>query len=597
MDLVFDIETDDLKATKVWCICAQDLDSNELFRFAPHQLESGLELLQSADKLIGHNIIGFDIPIIKKILGVDLSDKKIVDTLVLSRLFNPVREGGHSLEMWGYRLNYPKDDFTEYNKYSPEMLKYCVRDVQINTMTYHKLKEEAKGFSKECVNLEHEVSLILKEQEENGFLFDEPKANNLLSKLYKRMNEVEEEVHKVFKPKWIDDKLVTPYVKKDGSLSKRGLTDKEYEQVFLEIILQKGVNGIQEEDFEVPKPRTFMRKKYQEFNLGSRKQIGEYLQDFGWKPKKFTPTGQPIVDEKILKKITDIPEAQLIAEYLLLQKRIAQVESWVKAVEDDGRVHGFVIPNGTITGRMSHRAPNMAQVPSVKSSYGAECRECWITPKGYKLIGIDASGLELRILAHYMKDEDFTNEIINGDIHTYNQKIARLQSRDQAKTFIYALIYGAANKRLGAVVGGSENDGKRIREYFFADQPAFKRLRDRVTKAAAKGYVKGIDGRRIFIRNTHASLNSLLQGGGAVAMKRALIILNNKANKRNLDFKFVANVHDEWQVEVQVEVHKAHAEYLGKLGIEAIKEAGEYYNLRCPLDAEYKIGDDWSETH
>ena len=581
--LVFDIETDDLKATKVWCIVAQDLDSSELFRFAPHQLESGLELLQASDRLIGHNIIGFDIPIIENLLGVDLSTKKLVDTLVLSRLLNPVREGGHSLEMWGYRLNYTKTEFDDYARYSPEMLKYCVRDVQLNTMVYYKLREEAKGFSKESVGLEQEVSLILKEQEQNGFEFNRQKAEKLLSELYKRMNEAEEEVHETFRPKQIFEKIIPQYIK-DGSLSKLGsnettnkkvrLTDEEY------TLLKNGTPS-------------FVRTHEEEFNLGSRKQIGEYLQDFGWKPKKFTPTGQPIVNEKILIKITAIPEAQLIAEYLLLQKRIAQIESWIKAVEDDGRVHGFVIPNGTITGRMAHRAPNMAQVPSVKSPYGVECRACWTIPKGYKLIGIDASSLELRMLAHYMKDEDFTNEIINGDIHSRNQKIAGLQSRDQAKTFIYALLYGAGDRKIGSVVGGSKADGGKLREHFFANQPAFKTLRDRVTKASRKGYLKGIDGRKIYIRNAHASLNSLLQGGGAIAMKRALIILNNKAMKRNLDFKFVANIHDEWHVEV----HEAHAEYFGKLGIEAIKEAGEYYNLRCPLDAEYKIGDDWSETH
>ena len=575
--LVFDIETDDLKATKLWCIVAQDLDSNEIFRFAPHQIESGLELLKSADALIGHNIIGFDIPVIKQLTRVDLSNKKLIDTLVLSRLFNPTREGGHSLEMWGYKLNYNKIEFEDYSRYSKEMMQYCVRDVQLNTQVYHRLiQQESKGFSKESARLEQGCSLILKEQEQNGFQFDQPKAEKLLSNFYKRMSEVEEEVHKVFKPRWIDIKLVTPKFKKDGDLSKSGLRVKEYEQII-----------------ETKKYEPFMRQELQDFNLGSRKQIGEYLQGFGWKPKKFTPTGQPIVDEKVLHKITDIPEAQLIAEYLLLQKRIAQIESWIKFVEDDGRVHGFVIPNGTITGRMTHRNPNMAQVPSVKTPYGTECRECWIVPRGYKLVGIDASGLELRMLAHYMKDEEFTNEIINGDIHSRNQKIAGLKSRNQAKTFIYALLYGAGDAKLGSVVGGSKDSGARLRERFFANQPTFKTLRDRVTKAATKGYLKGIDGRRIHIRNAHAALNSLLQGGGAIVMKRALIILNSEATKNNLDYKFVANIHDEWQVEVS----KDHTDKFGSLAVQAIKEAGDYYNMRCPLDAEYKIGDNWSETH
>tara|TARA_R100001594_G_scaffold48019_1_gene80927 strand:- start:2381 stop:4114 length:1734 start_codon:yes stop_codon:yes gene_type:complete len=576
LSLVFDIETDDLKATKLWCIVAQDLDSNEIYRFAPHQIESGLELLKSADKLIGHNIIGFDIPSIKKLTGVDLTNKKLVDTLVLSRLFNPVREGGHSLEMWGYKLNYNKIDFEDYSCYSKEMMQYCVRDVQLNTQVYHRLVQESKGFSKESVQLEQGSSLILKEQEQNGFEFDQPKAEKLLASLYKRMSEVEEEVHKVFKPRWVDIKEVVPKLKKDGTLSKSGLRVKEYEQLI-----------------ESKKYEPFMRQELQDFNLGSRKQIGEYLQDFGWKPKKFTATGQPIVDEKVLNKITNIPEAQLIAEYLLLQKRIAQIESWVKFVEDDGRVHGFVIPNGTITGRMTHRNPNMAQVPSIKTPYGIECRECWTVPRGHKLVGIDASGLELRMLAHYMKDEEFTNEIIHGDIHSRNQKIAGLKSRNQAKTFIYALLYGAGDTKLGQVVGGSKDSGARLRERFFANQPTFKTLRDRVTKASTKGYLKGIDGRRIHIRNTHASLNSLLQGGGAIVMKRALIMLDKKAKANKLDYKFVANIHDEWQVEV----NKDHTKDFGTLAVQAIKDAGDYYNMRCPLDAEYKIGDNWSETH
>ena len=583
LSLVFDIETDALKATKVWCIVAQDSDSGTVYKFAPHQLESGLELLKSADKLIGHNILGFDIPVIKNILGVDLSNKILIDTLVLSRLFNPSREGGHSLAMWGYRLKYPKDNFEEFEIYSPKMLNYCLRDVQINKLVLEALKKESKGFSKESVALEHGVGLIMKRQEEDGFEFDEQQAEKLLAYLYKRMGEVEDEVHETFKPRKVFEKILPSY-KKDGSLSKLGFNETTNKRVHL-----------LEEEHTLLKLGTpsFVRTHEEEFNLGSRKQIGEYLQDFGWKPKKRTPTGLPMVDEKTLSRIKNIPEAKLIAEYLLLQKRIAQIESWIEAVEGDGRVHGFVIPNGTITGRMAHRAPNMAQVPSSKSPYGIECRACWTVPKGYKLIGIDASSLELRMLAHYMKDEEYTNEIINGDIHSRNQKIAGLQSRNQAKTFIYALLYGAGDQKIGNVVGGSKADGRKLRERFFANQPTFKALRDRVTKAAKKDFIKGIDGRRIHIRNAYSALNSLLQGGGAIVMKRALIILNNEANKRNLDFKFVANIHDEWQVEV----HEAHAEYFGKLGVESIKEAGEYYKMKCPLDAQYKIGEDWSETH
>ena len=576
MDLVFDIETDDLKATKVWCIVAQDVDTNEIFKFPPSKLDDGVKLLQSADKLIGHNIIGFDVPMIKKFFDVDLTNKELLDTLVLSRLFNPTREGGHSLEKWGYKLGFKKIEFDDYQNYSAEMLNYCVRDVQLNTLVLKELKKEAKGFSKESVCLEHDVADIMKRQEKDGFKFNEMGANLLLAELRQEMQSIEDEVHETFQPKWVDDKLVTPYVKKDGTLSKRGLTADEYERCL-----------------NTSNYKPFMRKTLQEFNLGSRKQIGEYLTDFGWKPERFTPTGQPIVDEKTLSQITHIHEANLIARFLLLQKRIAQIESWLEALQDDGRVHGFVIPNGAITGRMTHRNPNLAQVPSSSSPYGKECRSCWIVEEGNKLVGIDASGLELRMLAHYMDDKEFINEIINGDIHTANQKLAKLESRDKAKTFIYALMYGAGDEKLGKVVGGSTSDGKRARQYFFDNKPEFKSLRDRVQRASAKKYLKGIDGRKLYIRNSHAALNTLLQGAGAIVMKKALSLLDTKLKLNTIDYKFVANIHDEWQVEVR----ESQAHFVGLRAIDSIKEAGEYFNLRCPLDGEYKIGDNWSETH
>jgi DNA polymerase I-like protein with 3'-5' exonuclease and polymerase domains len=402
------------------------------------------------------------------------------------------------------------------------------------------------------------------------------KAQLLLAELREKKQAIEDEVHNTFKPKWVDDKLVTPYIKKDGDLSKRGLTDDEYQRC------------LDTNNFE-----PFMRQTLQDFNLGSRKQIGEYLVDFGWKPERFTPTGQPIVDEKTLSAITHIHEAKLIADFLLLQKRIAQVDSWVEGVQDDGRVHGFVIPNGAITGRMTHRNPNMAQVPAVYSPYGKECRACWTVEEGNVLIGVDASGLEIRMLAHYMNDEEYTNEILNGDIHTANQKLANLESRDKAKTFIYALMYGAGDEKLGSVVGGNTADGKRARQYFFDNKPTFKSLRDRVQRASAKNYLKGLDGRKLYIRNKHAALNTLLQGAGAILMKKALVDLDNVLKLNAIDYRFVANIHDEWQIEVK----ESQADFVGELAVKSIIEAGEHFNLRCPMDGEYKVGGNWSDTH
>ena len=576
MQLVFDIETDDLKATLIHCIVAQDIDTKEIFKFTPDKLQEGYEFLATADTLIGHNIIGFDIPMVHKFSDVDLSNIPVIDTLVLSRLFNPAREGGHSLEKWGYKLGYHKIDFSDYLNYSEDMLTYCVRDVELNLAVFYELRKESKGFDKQAIALEQNVAEVIKQQEVNGFKFDTQHAVLLLAELREKKQSIEDEVHNTFKPKWVDDKVVTPYIKKDGELSKRGLTDDEYDRCI-----------------RTNNTDPFMRQSLQEFNLGSRKQIGEYLIDFGWKPDRFTPTGQPIVDEKTLSAITHIHEANLIAQFLLLQKRIAQIDSWIEATEDDGRVHGFVIPNGAITGRMTHRNPNMAQVPSSHSAYGKECRACWIVEDNNVLLGVDASGLEIRMLAHYMNDEEYTNEILNGDIHTANQKLAKLESRDKAKTFIYALMYGAGDEKLGSVVGGNTADGKRARQYFFDNKPTFKSLRDRVQRASAKKYLKGLDGRKLYVRNQHSALNTLLQGAGAIVMKKALILLDDLLKLNSIQYKFVANIHDEWQIEVK----DTQANFVGELAVESIIKSGTHFNLRCPLDGEYKIGDNWSETH
>jgi len=574
MKLIFDIETDDLNATKIWCIVAKEIDG-QLYEFGPTQIQDGLDLLSKAEMLIGHNILGFDLPVLKALHNFEYTGK-VLDTLVMSRLYNPVRENGHSLKTWGYRVNMLKQEQPEdFTSYSSKMLEYCAQDVRLNEKVYKVLVQEGMGFSKESLELEHKVAEIINQQEQNGFYFDSKEAMTLLAELKDNQASVELEVQNTFKPKLIDDKLVTPYIKKDGELSKRGLTDKEYDKC------------LATKNYE-----PFMRQKLVEFNLGSRKQIGEYLIDFGWKPERFTPTGQPIVDEGTLKKIEHIKEAKLIADYLLYQKRIAQISSWIDELKDD-RVHGKVIHNGTITGRMTHRNPNMAQVPNIHSPFGKECRSCWTVPEGYKLVGIDASGLELRMLAHYMKDEDYINDVIHGDIHSTNQKLAGLKTRDQAKTFIYALVYGAGDAKIGKIASGDIKKGKALKARFFKNLPALKILKEKVQQASYRGFLLGIDRRKIYVRSPHAALNTLLQGSGAIVMKKAMCYLQDMIDLNTVDAKFVANIHDEWQLQVK----ESQAEFIGKIGCDAIEKAGEHFNMRCELKGEYKIGGNWSETH
>ncbi len=570
--VVFDIEANGLKPTKVWVIVACDLSNRELQVFSGDTLQDFNAYIKDAE-VIGHNIIGYDIPVLERLLGTDFSSCKVTDTLVLSRLTDPSREGGHSLDSWGQRLGFAKGEHNDWTTFSQDMVEYCKQDVRVNCKVYDALQGVLANFGSESIDLEHNVQNIINRQTETGWLLDQEHAFILLAKLKEKKYELEEMVHEKFIPLPTFVREITPKYKKDGSLSVVGLR----------FAGEQWGNYVQ----------TFSRIDYPEFNLGSRQQIGRYLQYFGWKPTKFTEKGQAIVDESVLSTVTDIPEASMIAEYLMLQKRIAQVQSWLDAVEDDGRVHGYVNSNGAVTGRMTHSSPNMAQVPSVNAEYGADCRACWTSPKGYKIVGMDASGLELRMLAHYMKDEAYTNEILTGDIHTANQLASGVDTRSQAKTFIYAFLYGAGDAKIGSIVGGNARDGRRLKEKFLSNTPSLRELRERVSVSATRGYVFGLDRRRVYVRSEHSALNTLLQSAGAIVMKKALCLLDEYATLWGLDYKFVGNIHDE----IQTEVREDQAEQFGRLAVSCIEAAGQHYKLNCPLAGEYKIGDNWSETH
>ena len=572
--VVFDIETDGLQPTVIWCVACKQVDTGDVEVFY-HSNSFGEYLKKLGDQveLIGHNIIAYDIPALEELWGVDFTGYKITDTLVLSRLTDPSREGGHSLDNWGQKLGFPKGDHDDWTTLTDAMVEYCCQDVRVNELVYKRLLSEAVRFGSGSVSLEHDVQRIIAGQIKAGWRIDQQKAFILLAELKEKKYDLEEQVHQTFIPLPTFVKVVTPKVKKDGS----------YSVVGLKFLGEQWTTAV----------APFSRLDYPEFNLGSRQQIGRYLQHFGWKPKSFTEKGQPIVDEAVLAKVEGIPEASLIAEYLMIQKRVAQVQSWLDKVEDDDRVHGYVNANGAVTGRMTHSSPNVAQVPAGSAPYGKECREIWTVPTGYKLVGMDASGLELRMLAHYMNDEAYTNEILTGDIHTANQLAAGLETRNQAKTFIYAFLYGAGDAKIGSIVGGTARDGKRLKEKFLRNTPALRTLRERVGVAAGRGYVLGLDGRRVYVRLEHAALNTLLQSAGAIVMKKALCLLDEYAKQYNLDYKFIGNIHDE----IQTEVAEKDADWFGKLATSCVEAAGLFFKLNCPLAGDYQVGDNWSQTH
>ena len=540
-----DIETS-LDHSTIWCAVTKVKNNIQV-----HTTSETLQrTLDEADQVVGHNLIGFDCRVLDSVWGVHIHRERVVDSLYLSRLYNPSQEGGHSLRNWGTILGGTgKLDFTDYDGgLTDEMIEYCIADVNLTERVHQwlALQLRKEGFSQQSIDLEHRVGWIVTEQEQNGFKLDVPFAEKLMMDLMFEMNNIEAELQSIFPP----------------------IVEERWSE----------------------KTGKRLKDKVTVFNPGSRKQIAERLQGLGVKFDKKTEKGNIIVDEKVLEGI-DRPEAKAVARYMMLQKRVAQIDSWLKAVKDDGRVHGRVITNGAVTGRMTHQSPNMAQVPAVSAPFGSECRSCWTVEEGNKLVGIDASGLELRMLAHYMDDEDYTNEILNGDIHTANQRAAGLETRPLAKTFIYAFLYGAGDAKIGAIVGGNSNTGRRLKETFLSNTPSLERVRRDTHTEAASGVLVALDGRKLRVRSEHAALNTLLQGAGAIVMKQALVHLSDKL--RNIPHRFVANVHDEWQIETPAH----YADTVGRMGVRAIRIAGETLSLRCPLDGEYRVGNNWAETH
>ena len=604
MTLIFDIETNGLleDTTTIHSLVIFNTDTGELVSCTDHEgylygstgdykgqpIWYGLKLLEEADEISGHNIIKFDIPCIQKLFPSFQPKGKLFDTLLMSKLVYPdvgeiddrkIRKGlyptklrgRYSLKAWGYRLQEYKGDYCEqedcWSKWAPDMQRYCEQDVMVTKRLFDLLK--SKNISEEAVKLEHQFAQILFRQEQRGVYFDKDRAVELAAKLISEKSRLEDELRVAF-PNTIKEETFIPKVNNKS---------KGY------------VKGV-----------PFTKKIVVEFNPSSRQMIAERLiEKYGWKPTELSPTGLPILSEEVIDGL-EYPEAPLLKEYFLVTKTLGQLadgkNAWLKLVSPDGAIHGAVDTIGAVTGRCTHNSPNLAQVPAVGGFMGKECRELFRAREGYKLVGCDASGLELRCLAHYMNDEDYTHEILNGDIHSKNQQAAGLPTRSNAKTFIYGFLYGAGDAKIGSITGKGAKEGKAIKERFLKALPKLKKLTTGVkSRISERGYLRGIDGRILKVREQYKGLNVLLQSAGAVVMKKALCILCDdieaKGWKINEDVAFVLNVHDEYQAEVRPEL----VDEYKVMAVEAIRKAGEYFNFRCPLDGEAKVGDSWYDTH
>jgi DNA polymerase I len=597
---VFDLETNGLydEVTTIHCLVLHDLNRDQTFTYGPDSIAAGLEHLATADVLIGQNILFYDIPVIRKLYPFyTFAAARIIDTLITTRLIWPKEKlydmdteqytqvppklrGSASLKAWGYRLSDYKIDFKDFKEYSEEMLAYCIQDVNVTTQLFRHTQKQT--CSEAALKLEHDFALAIEKQIRSGFPFDVDACLDLVDDLRTKQATLEADLKELFPPK----KIETIFVPKVNNAS-RGYV----------------------------KGQPFTKVMHEEFNPGSRQQIVDRLQTkYGWVPEKSTEKGNPSIDDDVLSALP-YPEAKPLAEYMLIKKRLGQIadgnNAWLKLVNDEtGCMHGDVVTNGCITGRCAHRNPNMGQVPAGYSEYGKECRGLFHAPEGWTLIGVDAKALELRCLAGYLAYWDggeyarvVTDESI--DIHTYNQEMFGVATRDIAKRLLYGLLYGCGALKAGTIIDPNEKDelvlrklGSTAMNSFMQGIPALKALKDRIAHNIAKReYLIGLDGRPLFCRSDFKGLNVLLQSSGALIMKQVVIELHNKMYDLGYiyghDWQQHAFVHDEVEVSCRPEL----TEEIKQIALTCFNNAGEFFGFLCRIDGDARVGHTWKEVH
>lgn len=606
---VIDIETDDLKATVLHVMCWRNLKTAETGEcYGEEEAKAFIEDNKDA-VFIGHNILKFDAPTLNRLAGTRLSPKNCIDTLVLSTLYSPSIDGGHSLDAWGERMGEPKIDFHDWSKCSEEMVEYCHQDVLITAKLFVRLIKtlERIGFSERSIWIQHRLTAIIDAQHRNGFYFDGCRALELYQNIRKREEELAEEIRTAFPPKRILVAERQAY-KKDGSPTSIYRNDLARYEVQLD-------------------DRTGRYSAYEEveFNIGSPKQRIERLLELGWKPREFTEKTEkggggnprPFIQGKMSPSLVEFleenetPEVALMAKWMALNGRANMINTWLENWnETDSCIHGKLFVADTL--RFRHQAPNTANIPAVRVKetkdddgnvvekrvlYGEEgfftyeARDLWTARPGRVLVGTDAAGLELRMLAHYLNRPDFTKQVVEGDPHQYNADLVGI-TRPQAKTLIYAIMYGAAAPKIAATLNVTVSEGAKIR-MMFLEKLGLKELIEECQEEQRNGRVSLVDGSQVICPSPHAALNYKLQGGGARVMGLSCIHLTNYIRSDGLDSIKVGDIHDEWQYDTAPDSSEQH----GKRSVEAIRNAGETLSLHVPLDGEYKIGRTWAETH
>jgi hypothetical protein len=597
--LIFDLESDGLydAVTVIYCIVIHDIGSQQTFTYGPDHIADALAHLATADVLIGHNIIFYDIPVLQKLHSF-VAKARIIDTLICTRLIwpkevldvldteqypqvPPANRGSASLKAWGWRLASHKIDFKDFTQYSQEMLDYCVQDVVVTFNLWQFIA--AQNYPESALKLEHDFALAINKQIRAGIPFDVDACLDLVDVLRARQQELEAHLKQIFPP----IKHETTFIPKVNNAN-RGYV----------------------------KGQPFVKTHWEEFNPGSRDQIVQRLQDkYGWKPEALTEKGNCILNDDVLGSLP-YPEAAPLSEYMLVKKRLGQIadgrNAWLKLVNNTtGRMHGDLVTNGCITGRAAHRNPNMGQVPASYSPYGHECRNLFHAPQGWDLIGIDAKALELRCLAGYLAlwdDGEYASLVINPeiDIHSFNQEQFGVATRDISKRLLYGLLYGCGAVKAGTIIDPDEKDteklasiGRAAIDGFMRGVPALKKLKQKIEETiGTRGYLIGLDGRTLHCRSAFKGLNVLLQSSGAIIMKQVVITAHDKITQ-NLDlphgkgWEQMLMVHDE----IQLACDPQYTEQIREQALQAFPEAGEFFGFRCKIEGDSRVGKTWADTH
>ena len=595
---VFDLETNGLydDVNEIFCIVIHDVNRNQTLSYGPESIDHALNLIRSADCLIGHNIVFYDIPVLRKLIPDFDFNGHVIDTLICTRLLWPKEKlydldenhyinvpgglrGSASLKAWGYRLSDNKIDFKDFSEFSQEMLDYCIQDVNVTNKLFQIFQKQT--IAESTLYLEHTFAQAIERQIRSGFPFDVDQCLDFVDGLELRKEQIETKLKELFPP-------------------------IEHKEVFIPKVNNAKRGYVKGEPFE--------KIRIEEFNPGSRQQIVDRLKKkYNWIPRSTTEKGNPILNDDVLEKLP-YPEAKPLSEYMLLNKRLGQIKdgknAWLKLVSSDGYIHGDVITNGCITGRCSHRNPNTGQIPAVYSPYGKECRSLFHAPDGWTLMGSDAKALELRCLAGYLAIWDqgnYGNMVIDDsiDIHTYNQEQFGVPTRDISKRLLYAVLYGSGNVKAGSIVNPDEKDPERLKtlgrnaiQSFMSGVPALKKLKTSLAQTLTlRGHLIGLDRRPLYCRSDFKALNVLLQGAGAVIMKQVVINIHNALTSKGLrygeDWHQHAMIHDEVQMSCRPEL----VGMIQPLVLQAYEDAGNFFQFRCKIEGDVKTGYNWSDTH